>query len=126
MRILRRLLALIALLALLGVGWRFAIVNPEAVRIDYLAGAIDGVALWLALLGAFALGLGVAGLWGLYEITKLGLRVRRHRKEREKLAAEIHQLRNLPLSSEGEGLPRGSAGGTPEAGELARSGERGV
>ncbi len=126
MRLLRRLLSLVVLTAVVVVGWMFAQANPTPVAIELpYAGLLADVPLWLALGVAFGAGLVLAGLLGLLPLMRLGLRARRHRKESERLAAEVHQLRNLPLSSEGEGPPRGSAGAAPDAAASARSAGRG-
>ncbi len=125
MRVLRRLLTLAALIALGVFGWMFARANPTEVVIELpYVGVLEAVPAWVALLAAFGLGACVAALLGMLPFARLGLRARRHRRESEKLATEVHQLRNLPLSSEGEGAPRGSAGGPPEAGGPSRSAER--
>jgi uncharacterized integral membrane protein len=101
MRIARRILALVLLgLALVG-GWRFASANADLIEIDLLLTQIPDAPLWLGLVVAFGVGAVLTGLLALYEILKLGLLARRYRKTVVRLEAEIHQLRNLPLSVEG-------------------------
>jgi hypothetical protein len=110
MRTVRRLLALVVFVAALVLGWRFAGANLEPVRIHYLVGVLEGVALWAALLAAFGIGFALAGLGGLYQMARLSLTARRWRKVAQGLEAELHQLRNLPLAAPSDPLARGSAG----------------
>jgi uncharacterized integral membrane protein len=110
MRTFRRLLALVAFVAALVLGWRFADANLQPVSVHYLLGAIDGVPLWLALVAAFAVGFALAGLVGLYQMARLSLTARRWRKVAQGLEAELHQLRNLPLAAPSDAATRGSAG----------------
>jgi uncharacterized membrane protein YciS (DUF1049 family) len=121
MRTVRRLLAAVLFVAALVAGWRFADANQEAVRVDYLLGAAEGLPLWSALVVAFALGLALAGLFALYQGVRLSLTARRWRKVAEGLQSEIHELRNLPLAAQPEGTLRGSAGRQPaeRAGEAS-------
>jgi uncharacterized integral membrane protein len=96
-----RRIAWIALFILLLVGgWRFAAQNSQVISIDYLVGRFEEVTVWLALLCAFAAGLAVAALAGLARGARLRLEARRYRKAARDLEAEVHQLRNLPLSTE--------------------------
>jgi uncharacterized integral membrane protein len=115
MRVLRRLLALVVFVAALVIGWRFAAVNLEPVRIDYLLGVREAVPLWGALVGAFGLGFALAGVVGLYQMARLSLLARRWRKVAQGLEGELHELRNLPLASPSERGARGSAGTAPPA-----------
>ncbi len=110
MRMVRRLVAAAIFVAALVLGWRFADANLEPVRVDYLVGAIDGIPLWTALVGAFAAGGVLVGLGALVPLARLGLTSRRWRKAAHGLEAELHQLRNLPLASPSESTVRGSAG----------------
>ncbi|MEB2346401.1 MAG: LapA family protein [Deltaproteobacteria bacterium] len=117
MRTFRRLLALVAFVAALVLGWRFAGANLAPVSVDYLFGAAEGLPIWLALLAAFAVGFALAGLAGLYQMARLGLTARRWRKVAQGLEAELHQLRNLPLAAPSDAALRGSAG-APAPGTL--------
>lgn len=98
MRWLPRLLALALFLGALLVGWRFASQNAGIVRVHFVIGEIPEVALWKALLGAFAAGAACAGLGWLQLAVKNGLMLRRYRKMLGDLESEVHQLRNLPLA----------------------------
>lgn len=80
------------------VGWRFAYENASSVRVHFVIGETSEVALWKALLVAFALGVACAGLAWLRLAVKYGLTSRRYRKMLGDLESEIHQLRNLPLA----------------------------
>lgn len=97
---LRRLFAIAIFLGALVLGWRFAAANAESVAVDYLLGETPAVRMWVALLAAFALGAAASGAFLLYKMAKLGLVNRRQRRIVMRLEAEIHELRNLPLSSE--------------------------
>ncbi len=98
MRWARRAVAVALFLGAVYVCVRFPAQNADAVSVDYLLGRIEGVPLWSALLGAFGAGLLLAGLVGLYQMTKLRMLARRYRKTAHGLEAEIHELRNLPLA----------------------------
>lgn len=117
MRWARRAVALALFLAAVYVCVRFPAQNAEAVSIDYLAGRLEAVPLWAALLGAFGFGALLAGLAGLYQVTRLSMINRRYRKTARGLEVEIHELRNLPLEG---GEPRGDVG-TPAESALERS-----
>lgn len=100
MRVVRRLLWVGLAALVLVVGWRFASQNGTAVSIDLVLLRVAETPLWAGLVSAFALGAACAGLAALYEVTRLGLLARRYRKAVVRLESEIHQLRNLPLSTE--------------------------
>lgn len=100
MRTVRRLIAAVLFVAVWYFGWRFAAENSSTVSIHLLARQFEGVALWKALIGAFAGGaVGVGAVMALL-MTRIKLVVRRYRKMVEGLEGELHQLRNLPLSVE--------------------------
>ncbi|MDH3211080.1 MAG: lipopolysaccharide assembly protein LapA domain-containing protein [Myxococcales bacterium] len=104
MRVVRRLLVVALFVAALVLGWQFARGNAAPVTVDYLVDELVDVSLWTALLGAFAAGAAIVGAIGLYQVAKLRLVTRRYRKTVEGLEAEVHQLRNLPLATEGPAL----------------------
>jgi len=120
MRTARRMLVIAVFVALLIAGWRFASDNSELVTVHYIAGQFEGVSIWLALLCAFAAGAVVVGLLGMVGAAKLRLEARRYRKAVRGLEAEVHQLRNLPLTAEEPVVrePRGEVAslGGPERG----------
>lgn len=93
----RRLLALALFVGLFAVAWRFATSNESEIRIDLLLMRTPPVAIWLALVVAFAVGALSAGVSLGYEVIKKGLIARRYRRLAAGLESEIHQLRNLPL-----------------------------
>ncbi len=109
MRLLRRSLWVIVIAALLYVGWRFPTENAEGIAISYLFGTFEAVPVWVALLAAFGIGALLATMASSLRVAKLGLTTRRYRKTVNDLEAEVHQLRNLPLSSDG-GLTTGGSG----------------
>lgn len=123
MRSVRRLIAVAIFVAALVLGWRFAAANLEPVSVHYLAGVLEGVPLWAALVGAFAAGGVLVGAGALLPMARLGLTARRWRKVAQGLETELHQLRNLPLASPSETTVRGSAGApiAREQGPVARS-----
>ncbi len=96
----RRLLGAALFVAALVVGWRFAGENSTPVTVRYLIGEFAEVSLWVVLLGAFAVGVAVAGMVGLYHVAKLKLVARRYRKSARHLEAEVKQLRNQPLADD--------------------------
>ena len=101
MRLLRRSLWVIVIAALLYVGWRFPTENAQGIEISYLFGTFEAVPVWVALLAAFGSGALLATMASSLRVAKLGLTTRRYRKTVNDLEAEVHQLRNLPLSSDG-------------------------
>jgi uncharacterized integral membrane protein len=109
MRALRRALAIAVFVGLLVAGWRFAANHPYPVRIHYLVGETGELALWVALLGAFAAGGVIVGGLAAFELVRLSMLARRWRKAVARLEAEVHELRNLPLT------PAGPEEGDPEA-----------
>ena len=120
MRWLRRILQLGLLLAVLIAGWRFAADNGTPVQVNYLFGQSGELALWQALLAAFAVGALGAGAFAVLGAMRHGLVQRRYRKLVGGLESELHQLRNLPLAPDPE-VPVGS----PVARRTAPGGERG-
>ena len=122
MRTVRRLIAAVLFLAVWYVGWRFAAENSSTVSIDLLAGKLEGIVLWVALIGAFAGGFAVLGAAMLLPLTRTKLVARRYRKMAEGLEAELHQLRNLPLSA----APSESRGAAPDFEAPERTLERGA
>jgi uncharacterized integral membrane protein len=96
MRWLRRLVAAAFFVAALVIGWRFAGRNAMPVHIDYLVGTLDEPT-WAVLIGAAALGGGLASLVFGFHAARLALTARRYRKLARGLEGEVHQLRNLPL-----------------------------
>jgi uncharacterized integral membrane protein len=98
----RRILWIGALTTLLVGGWLFAAQNRDPVRVHYVVGEFAEVALWKALVAAFAAGAAVVGVFTLIAALRHGLVLRRTRKLVGGLEAEIHQLRNLPLAPDPE------------------------
>ncbi len=105
MRWVRRIVALALVAAVLVGGWKFAAQNAGEITIDYLFGEWIGVAVWQALVGAFAAGAVVSAVVGLLTNTRLRLVARRYRRTVHGLESEVHQLRNLPLQMDAEQEP---------------------
>lgn len=114
MKLLRRLVSLALFVGLWVGGWQFAARNPDPVAIDYLAGELPMQPVWLLLFAAFAVGVLAAGVLATLIVSRAKLATRRARRHAAKLEAELHQLRNLPLASQEDAPPRGSAGGAPD------------
>jgi hypothetical protein len=117
MAIARRLLLLALLVGLLYLGWKFSSLNAEPlVRVDFLLGATPELALWKALVGAFAAGALLATALWLFEVARYALVARRYRKTVARLESEIHELRNLPLAEGEAPLAPRSGGALASAG----------
>lgn len=100
MGLVRKLILIVVFLALMVGGWQFAALNSEMIQIHYLAGSLEGVVVWAALLGSFAAGAaGMAAISG-FRVLRVQMTARRYKKLVAGLEAEVHQLRNLPLSME--------------------------
>lgn len=107
MRWIPRLIALALFVGALYVGWQFAAENGAPVRVHYVIGEVDGVALWKVLLTTFAAGAACAGLGWIHLFVVNFLTGRRYKKMLGGLESEIHQLRNLPLAP--DSAPPGDA-----------------
>ena len=93
----RRLVPAVLGAGLLYLAWRIVTQNDAPVAVDYLLGGVE-LPVWQALLSAFVCGAFLVGLFTFYHVARTGLVVRRYRKKLASLEAEVHQLRNLPLS----------------------------
>lgn len=121
MRWARRIL-LAAVLVALPVGVHlFVTRNSQTISIDYLGGREEGVAIWLALLASFAAGAVVASLVAFLVSLRLRLETHRYRKATRALEAELHKLRNLPLSDEAAEAAADEAGPGLAVEPLARA-----
>jgi uncharacterized integral membrane protein len=93
----RRILVVALFVAALYVCFQFPTRNAAPVRVDLLLGAFEALPLWVALLGAFAVGVVVSGLLAAFQVLRIRLLARRYRKQARGLERELHELRNLPL-----------------------------
>ena len=100
MRLARRVAGVVFFVAVLVFGWQFAASNSQRVAIFYLWGSIEDVPLWAVMVAAFGLGAAAVFVLGLYPYTRLGMVARRYRRTVNDLESEVHQLRNLPLSTD--------------------------
>src|SRR5262245_58913227 len=123
MRWLRRILQIGLLSAILIGGWLFAAENGTPVQVNYLLGETAEIALWQALLCAFALGALGVGAYTLMASLHHGLVQRRYRKLVGGLESELHQLRNLPLSPDPNAPAAPSRRATPPGGAVGRAPE---
>ena len=101
MRWVRRWIGVALVAALLIGGWRLAHENGVIVDVSYLFGAIT-MPLWEALLIFFAAGFALGGSGWVWHSVRARMIERRYRKAVGGLEAELHQLRNLPLATDGE------------------------
>jgi len=123
MRWVPRLLALALFVGALYVGWRFAAENGDLVRVHFVVGEVENVALWKVLLVTFAGGAVCAGLGWIYLFFKNLLTSHRYKKMLGGLESEIHQLRNLPLAPDSAppgDKPEVAADDPPARGSLGR------
>ena len=97
---LRRVLPMLLGAGLLYLCFRLYSDNGMEVDVDYVVGKLEGVALWKALGGSFALGAALVGSLLAIEVVRSRLTMRRYRKRLSGLETEVHQLRNLPLGAE--------------------------
>ncbi len=101
MRIARRVLWVAITAGIVVAGVAFVRRNGAPAPIDLGVTAFPDLPLWQGLLGAFAAGAALVGLGALWQLARLGLLARRYRRTVARLESEIHQLRNLPLATEG-------------------------
>ncbi len=100
MRLTRQLLAIVVFAGLLYAGWQFAYSNALPVPVHYPGGEFEKRALWVVLLVAFGSGVVLAALVAAVRGARIRLVSRRYRKLVDRLQAEVHQLRSLPLSDQ--------------------------
>ena len=113
MQTLRRLLSFAVVFALVGGAVVFAVGNQTPVPVYYLFGRAEEQPLWLVTGIALLLGATAAWLASLWLISRAKLAERRYRKQTERLEAEIHELRNLPLARGGEATVETQTVATP-------------
>lgn len=98
MQTLRKLVSFALVFALVAGAVVFAIGNQTPVPVYYVLGRSEEQPLWLVSGLAFLLGTACAWVVSLWLISRAKLAERRHRKHAERLEAELHELRNLPLA----------------------------
>jgi uncharacterized integral membrane protein len=116
-----RLLLVLGPIGLFVYGWYFAASNADPVQIHYIFGELPPLALWKVL--------GAAGSSGALLVTVvmgygwMGARLesRRYRRVLRDLEAEVHQLRNLPLTAD-DPIGTSSEGPAQSGGGAGRSG----
>jgi hypothetical protein len=120
MKWIRRLFWIAVFVGVLVFGWQFAHDHDTPVVIQLPGLAPLELTLWLALVLAVGLGAALSLLATTYQVARLKLLSRRYRKLIKGLEAEVHQLRNLPLSdAEAPSIPAESSGGSEEMAERA-------
>lgn len=122
MRTVRRVIVAALFVAVWYFGWRFATENSATLSIHLLAIQLEGVSVWVALICAFAGGGVVTGAVMTLVVARTKLVARRYRKAVVGLEAELHQLRNLPLSVE----PPAGRVPAPDLDDPVRTLERGA
>jgi uncharacterized membrane protein YciS (DUF1049 family) len=98
MQTLRKLVSFALVFALVAGAVVFAIGNQTPVPVYYVFGHSEEQPLWLVSGLAFLLGTACAWVVSLWLVSRAKLAERRHRKHAERLEAELHELRNLPLA----------------------------
>jgi hypothetical protein len=94
----RRVVPMLLGAGLLYLGWRLLSANGAEVDVDFLAGRVEGLALWKALAGSFGVGVFVVGCVLALQLVRGNLTLRSYRRRLSALETEVHQLRNLPLA----------------------------
>jgi len=112
MQTLRKLLSFAVVFALVAGAVVFAIGNQTPVPVYYLLGRADEQPLWQVAGLSFLFGAVVAWIVSLWLISRAKLAERRHRKHAERLEAEVHKLRNLPLAPAAD-VPTVAAAASP-------------
>ncbi len=100
MRLARQLLAVAVFVGLLIAGWTFANNNSELVSVSYPGGEFAERARWVVLLVSFGSGVVLTAFVAVLRGARIRLVSRRYRKLVDRLQAEVHQLRSLPLSDQ--------------------------
>jgi lipopolysaccharide assembly protein A len=91
-----RVLMLVVVLAVLLLGVSIGYFNAQAVRFDYLFGALEAPLIAL-LIGAFSVAVLITLLAAAGRILRLKSEIRSLRKQLDKHEAELRNLRNLPV-----------------------------
>ena len=103
----------------------FATRNQVPVEVDYVLGRSPERPLWLILAVAVCCGALATSLVGAAAVFRARIRERRQRRRADRLAGELHRLRNLPIQGEsGEAVATiSTAGSTAGDGEAAAAGD---
>ena len=99
MRWFRRIFFIVLVGGLFYGALRFSSENAQPVAVHYLAGQTADVELWQALAAAACVGALLSALPLLFLWTRNRLLVWQYRRTMSRQEAEIHQLRNLPLTT---------------------------
>ena len=98
MRWLKRIFGLVVLIGVWVAGWRFVGENQSVVTVHYAVGRVSEIPLWQGLLAAVGIGgLLMGGPLG-FMLARARLEGRHYRKRASRLDAEVHALRNLPVT----------------------------
>jgi len=103
MRRLLMLLFVVVVVLTMVAGWNFAAANRETATVDFVFARFEDVPLWMILVLSFVAGASAATLLFAMRLLRASLAQRRYRKAVAALEAEVHQLRNLPVSEAGGG-----------------------
>ncbi len=101
-RVLLGVLSAVLFVGALVVGWNLGAANATTIDIDLLWIRIAEITVWQLSLAAFSTGAGLVLLLASFLGTRGWLLRRRYRSTIRRLESELHQLRSLPLASDGE------------------------
>ena len=114
-RVLVGVLGAVLFVGALIVGWSLGGANETTIDIDRLWVRIAEVKVWELTLAAFSSGAGLVLLVAGFLGTRGWLLRRRYRATIRRLESELHQMRSLPLASEGEAALADAAGTNGDA-----------
>ena len=100
MKLARRLITIVVFVGLLVAGWKFAGSNSQPLTVSYPGGEFAARPRWAVLLVAFGSGVVLTAIVASVRGARIRLVSRRYRKLNDRLQAEVHQLRSLPLSEQ--------------------------
>ena len=101
MVLIRRVLGVALFVGLLLLGWNFASTNGEPVSIHYVFGITEPRPVWLVVILAWLIGLGLAGGYFGLALLRDRIEMRRLRKAVLGLEGELRDFRNKPIDSDG-------------------------
>lgn len=100
------ILGLVSLVATLWLGWSLRAGNSMPIELDLVWIRFPNVELWRVLLVALGIGAAVSTLLVGFAWMRSRLLNRRYRKTIQRLEAELHELRSLPLMGSDPTLTR--------------------
>ena len=113
MVLIRRVLGVALFVGLLVLGWKFASHNGDPVIVHYVFGVTESQPVWLVVMLACLMGLGLAGLFLGFVLLRDRVALRRLRKIVSGLEGELRDFRNIPVETEGIGVMEETSAGSP-------------